>query len=118
MFSDLSDQVSTVAERLTLPAGGRRTSSPPQLGQMEFIDVAQSRQNVHSWTQMKASPSAASDRPHFSHSFFISSAIGSDDCRQILRNWNAQNEFNHHAGAEEVDLRNSGQSGAVAEDLA
>ncbi len=29
----------------------------------------------------------------------------SDDCRQILRNWNAQNEFNYHEGAEDVDLR-------------
>jgi len=36
--------------------------------------------------QMKASPSAGKARPHFSHSFFISSAIGSDECRQISRN--------------------------------
>src|SRR6266567_8136555 len=54
---------------------------------------------------MKTSPSGASARPHFSHSFFISSAIGSDDCRQIPRNWNAQNEFNHHARTEDVDFR-------------
>src|SRR5437764_14003114 len=68
--------------------------------------------------QMNASPSAASARPHFSHSFFISSAIGSDDSRQIPRNWNAQNEFNHHARAEDVDLRDRGEFGAVAENFA
>src|SRR5437764_12802585 len=68
--------------------------------------------------QMNASPSAASARPHFSHSFFISSAIGSDDSRQILRNWNAQNEFNHYAGAEDVDLRDGGEFGAVAANFA
>src|SRR5213083_859074 len=54
---------------------------------------------------MYASSSAVRVLPHFSHSFFISSAMRSDDCRQILRNWNAQNEFNYHEGAEDVDLR-------------
>ncbi|MEY2544695.1 MAG: hypothetical protein QOE81_2156, partial [Verrucomicrobiota bacterium] len=49
------------------------------------------------------------ERTHFSHSFFISSAIGSGDCRQIPRNWNAQDEFNHYAGAEDVDLRDGGE---------
>src|SRR5207253_3842782 len=29
----------------------------------------------------------------------------SDDCRQILRNWNAQNEFNYHERAEDIDFR-------------
>src|SRR5713226_8773011 len=42
---------------------------------------------------MQALPSAARAHPHFSHSFFISSAIGSDDGRQIPRNWNAQNGY-------------------------
>src|SRR5204863_832501 len=42
----------------------------------------------------------------------------SDDCRQILRNWNAQNEFNHYAGAEDVGLRDGGEFGAMAEDFA
>src|SRR5437762_3212312 len=42
----------------------------------------------------------------------------SDDCRQILRNWNAQNEFNHYAGAEDVGLRDGGEFGAVAENFA
>src|SRR5438270_4155564 len=54
---------------------------------------------------MYASPSAHKACPHFSHAFFISSAMRSDDCRQILRNWNTQNEFNCHEGAEDVDLR-------------
>jgi hypothetical protein len=38
---------------------------------------------------MKASPSVGKARPHFLHSFFISSAIGSDNCNQIPRNRNA-----------------------------
>ncbi|MDP9187428.1 MAG: hypothetical protein M3O72_08755 [Verrucomicrobiota bacterium] len=39
----------------------------------------------------------------------------SDDCKQIPRNWNAQNQFNCHARAEDVDLRDGGEFGAVAE---
>jgi hypothetical protein len=54
---------------------GRRTNSPPQFGHAAFIASVQSRQNVHSYAQMNASPSASSFRPHFSHSDFISNAI-------------------------------------------
>ena len=38
--------------------GGRRTSSPPQLGHTLFIDVAHASQNVHSYVQMNAAPVA------------------------------------------------------------
>ena len=52
---------------------GRRTSSPPQLGQTARIDAAQSGQKVHSWLQMYASPSAASAASQRSHTDLISS---------------------------------------------
>jgi len=51
MSSD-SNQLSVLLARFTFPGRGRRTSSPPQFGQIEFIDIEQSRQKVHSWTQM------------------------------------------------------------------
>ena len=53
-----------------LPAGliGRRTKSPPQLGQMPFKCVSvQSAQKVHSNEQMRASP-AAGGRSRLQHS--------------------------------------------------
>jgi hypothetical protein len=51
---------------------GRGRSSPPQLGQVSFIAVAQSGQNVHSKLHMRASPFFGVGAWHFSHSAFIS----------------------------------------------
>ncbi len=39
---------------------GRRTSSPPQLGQVYVRCAAQLSQKLHSWLQMKLSPSGES----------------------------------------------------------
>lgn len=54
---------------------GRRTSSPPQLGQTAFIASVHARQKVHSKVQMNASPCGSSFRPHFSQAVFICNAI-------------------------------------------
>ena len=57
------------------PLLGRRTNSPPQFGQTAFIAFVHSRQNVHSYVHMYASPAGSSLAPHFSHSDFIINAI-------------------------------------------
>src|SRR5204863_8480891 len=49
-------------------------------GQSAFISSPQAGQKVHSLEQMQASSSSRSGLPHFSHAFFISSAIGSGNC--------------------------------------
>jgi hypothetical protein len=54
---------------------GRRTSSPPQLGQTFFIAAEQASQKVHSYEQIIAMPTAGSGWRHFSHSVFICSAM-------------------------------------------
>ena len=54
---------------------GRATSSPPQFGHKRSSAWVQSRQYVHSWLQMKASPSARSGPWQRSHSVRISSDI-------------------------------------------
>ena len=53
---------------------GRGTSSPPQFGQTPFIASVQATQNVHSYEQMRASPSAASGASQRSHTVRISRA--------------------------------------------
>jgi hypothetical protein len=61
---------------------GRRTSSPPQLGQTDPIASVHDRQNVHSKLQTHASPSGASAVWHFSQLVFIFSAmVGSFEFR-------------------------------------
>jgi hypothetical protein len=54
---------------------GRRTSSPPQLGQIDSIAAVQAKQNVHSKLQTQASPSGASAAAHFSQLVFIFRAM-------------------------------------------
>src|SRR4030095_15856380 len=91
---------------------------------------------------MYATPLGATIAPHFPHSLFSSSAIFFFPVKGISKNYrmlskspatsltgprkpllvitirNAQDQFNHHARAEEVDLRNRGEPGTVAEDFA
>jgi len=54
---------------------GRATNSPPQFGHTAFIAAAQLGQKVHSWLQMRASPSGGRSALHFSHDALISSGI-------------------------------------------
>jgi hypothetical protein len=54
---------------------GRRTSSPPQFGQIDRMAWVQSAQKVHSKVQMKAVPVGESGAWHFSHWVRISRAM-------------------------------------------
>ena len=56
---------------------GRGTSSPPQLGHIEFAPRAQSGQKVHSKLQIQASPAGLSWRPQPSQVVLISKGTGS-----------------------------------------
>ncbi|MGH7598040.1 MAG: hypothetical protein ACREOI_16945 [bacterium] len=58
----------------TLTRLGRRTSSAWQFGHRHSKAAVQCGQNVHSYEQIKARWSSASDLPHCSHALFISSA--------------------------------------------
>jgi hypothetical protein len=71
----------------TLPRLGRRTNAPSPFGHRHSTAAAQCGQNVHSYMQIKANLSMASDLPHRSQVLFISSAIAPllsmtirDDC--------------------------------------
>ena len=55
---------------------GRRTSSPRQFGHTWPIALLHFSQNVHSYVQMNADPSADSAAPHFSQLLRISRVIG------------------------------------------
>src|SRR5438874_7432491 len=54
---------------------GLGTSWPPQFGHTCFTPAAHVSQKVHSYEQINASPSSASDLPHRSHRVRISNAI-------------------------------------------
>jgi hypothetical protein len=65
-----------MASGLPTARRGRRTSSPPQLGQRDPIASAHAAQKVHSYPQMRApAESGGSAAAHFSHTGFIASAM-------------------------------------------